>query len=79
MCKIASTHSDRLHQDDHQFLGGVTSLLEETRRSSARAVNSIMTSTYWEIARRVVFTEQKGTARAQYGQQLISRLSADLR
>jgi hypothetical protein len=39
-------------------------LVESARRVSARAVNSIMTATYWEIGRRIVESEQKGRRRA---------------
>ena len=48
------------------------------RRSSARAVNAVMTAAYWEIGRRVVEFEQRGKRRAEYGEELIVRLSADL-
>jgi len=62
-----------------RFLGGVVSLLEEARRSSARAVNSIMTATYWEIGRRIVETEQKSGSRSEYyGEEIIENLSVDL-
>ena len=60
------------------FLTDMVSLLNEARRSSARAVNSVMTATYWEIGKRIVEVEQKGESRAKYGQQLLSRLSKDL-
>ena len=53
-------------------------LLEQARRASARAVNSIMTATYWEIGRRIVEFEQGGKIRADYGEELLQRLSADL-
>ncbi len=65
-------------QNYPHFLDSVVSLLEAARRSSARAVNSIMTVTYWEIGRRIFEIEQKGKSRAEYGQRLISRLSGDL-
>src|SRR5947207_15643679 len=42
-------------------------------------VNVLMTATYWEIGRRIVEFEQRGEVRAQYGKQLLTRLSADLR
>ncbi|MEK7243938.1 MAG: PDDEXK nuclease domain-containing protein, partial [Thermodesulfobacteriota bacterium] len=48
------------------------------RRSSVRAVNAIMTATYWEIGRRIVEYEQQCKLRAQYGAQLLERLSLDL-
>lgn len=53
-------------------------LLESARRASARAVNVLMTATYWEIGRRIVEYEQKGERRASYGTRLLHRLSADL-
>jgi hypothetical protein len=60
------------------MLSGVAGLLEEARRTSARAVNAIMTATYREIGRRIVEFEQGGKNRAGYGEELIARLSADL-
>lgn len=59
-------------------LAEVVNLLEEARRSAARSVNVIMTATYWEIGRRVVECEQGGSDRAEYGKQIIKRLSLDL-
>ena len=53
-------------------------LLEEARRASARTVNVIMTTTYWEIGRRIVEYEQQGSARAEYGEALLKRLAVDL-
>lgn len=60
------------------ILSDVAELLESARRVSARATNAIMTATYWEIGRRIVEFEQRGTRRAGYGEELIARLSADL-
>jgi len=45
----------------------LSSLLETARRSSARAVNALMTATYWEIGRRIIEFEQRGAKRAEYG------------
>jgi hypothetical protein len=53
-------------------------LLEMARRGAARSVNSIITSAYWEVGRRIVQDEQKGDERAEYGERLIDRLSSDL-
>ena len=60
------------------LLSEVVSLLDTARRSSARAVNHVITYAYWEIGRRVVEHEQKGSRRAQYGEQLIKQLARDL-
>lgn len=37
-----------------------------------------MTATYWSVGRRIVEEEQHGEARAEYGEELIPKLSADL-
>jgi len=60
------------------MLSGVVDLLEAARRTAARSVNTLMTATYCEIGRRIVEHEQAGQARAEYGQELLVRLSSDL-
>ena len=60
------------------LVGEIVNLLEDARRTSARAVNALMTATYWEIGRRIVEYEQKGSSRAEYGQSLLKELAADL-
>ena len=57
---------------------GIVELLKAARSVTARNVNSIMTATYWEIGRRIVESEQGGTARAAYGDELIKHLASDL-
>lgn len=57
---------------------GIVELLNAARQSAARHVNALMTTSYWEIGRRIVEAEQKGNRRAGYGEQLIERLSLDL-
>lgn len=60
------------------FAGDIATLLDEARRQVARSVNAILTATYWEIGRRIVEFEQKGEQRAEYGEELLVRLSQDL-
>ena len=59
-------------------LDEVVRLIHDARRGIARSVNAVMTATYWEIGRRVVVHEQRGGARAPYGQALLTKLSSDL-
>jgi len=59
-------------------LSGIVELLDAARRASARTVNAIMTATYWEMGRRIVEHEQGGQERADYGEELVKRLSCDL-
>ncbi len=61
-----------------ELLIGISDLLEHARRMSARSVNSILTTTYWEIGQRIVEFEQGGKARAEYGEGLWKRLAVDL-
>jgi len=61
-----------------RVLGDILGLLEQARRTAARAVNALMTTTYWAIGRRIVDEEQGGHGRAGYGEALLKRLSADL-
>ena len=57
---------------------GSDSLLEQSRGAVARAANCFMTATYWEIGRRIIEFEQGGRQRAEYGEELISKLAKDL-
>src|SRR5262249_28321734 len=43
------------------LLSEVSRLLEHARQSAGRAVNAVMTATYWQIGRRIVEEEQKGS------------------
>ena len=62
----------------HAWSGGIASLLEEARRQSARHVNAILTATCWEIGRRIVEFVQQGETRAEYGDEVLGKLSRDL-
>jgi len=71
----------RQKPNEQIYLGLVqdlSGLLEAARRSSARAVNAVMTATYWEVGRRIVEFEQGGQRRAEYGKALMRKLSGDL-
>ena len=61
-----------------QFSEDICHLLENARKSAGRAVNVILTASYWEIGRRIVEFEQKGKKRAKYGSELLQQLSSDL-
>ncbi|MBS1944900.1 MAG: DUF1016 domain-containing protein, partial [Bacteroidetes bacterium] len=56
-------------------LKGLAHLVDHARQASARAVNTVMTATYWEMGRRIVEHEQGGKRRAGYGDELLERLS----
>jgi predicted nuclease of restriction endonuclease-like (RecB) superfamily len=60
------------------LLSDIAGLLEQARRCAARSVNALLTTTYWEIGRRIVEFEQAGKVRAAYGEELLIHLSRDL-
>jgi predicted nuclease of restriction endonuclease-like (RecB) superfamily len=62
----------------NKIRAGIVELLKAARSATARNVNSIMTAVYWDIGRRIVETEQAGTLRANYGDELIKQLANDL-
>ena len=73
--------SQALEPRDNEYddlLSEVAQILETARHTAARAVNAVLTQTYWEIGRRLVEVEQDGQLRARYGDALIKRLAKDL-
>ena len=60
------------------LMDGIGELLEAARSASVRVTNALMTATYWEVGRRIVEFDQGGKKRAEYGEELLDRLSADL-
>lgn len=63
----------------HEVRADIVKILESARHTTAKTVNRLMTAAYWEVGRRIVEFEQQGKHRAKYGDQLIERLSIDLR
>jgi predicted nuclease of restriction endonuclease-like (RecB) superfamily len=70
----------RQKTDTHyiELVTELSRLLDTARRTSARAVNAVMTATYWELGRRIVEFEQGGAKRAAYGEEVLARLAGDL-
>lgn len=57
----------------------VEGILEQARGQAARSVNAEMVRAYWLVGREIVEEEQRGKARAGYGDALIDHLAARLR
>ncbi len=60
-----------------RLLGDVRSLIETAREQTARAVNSALVGLYWHIGKRIR-DDILGQKRAEYGEQIVSALSAQL-
>jgi len=60
------------------LIGEIEEIVTTGRRRAAWSLNTIMSAVYWEIGRRIVEFEQKGKAKAEYGERVIALLAADL-
>ena len=60
------------------LLTDIGKILQQARQQVAHAVNATMLTTYWTIGQYIVEFEQQGNERAEYGSDLINRLSRDL-
>ncbi len=79
MAKSKDVKSDITKSDYSTLIGDISSVLENARKFSARAINSILTSAYWLIGRRIVEYEFHGMDRSEhYGEKLLKTLSSDL-
>ena len=56
----------------------VKSVLDSAYRNVYRVANTSMVTAYWEIGRLIVEEEQNGSARADYGKQVLKELSVKL-
>jgi hypothetical protein len=58
--------------------GGSRKNLEQARQKAYSATAFAMIEGYWLMGKRIVEQEQQGKQRAEYGQELLKNLSADL-
>jgi predicted nuclease of restriction endonuclease-like (RecB) superfamily len=69
--QITNTEYDKL-------LGTISQIYECSRIKAFQAVNSELVGAYWEIGKYIVEFEQSGAKKAEYGTNLLERLSRDL-
>jgi predicted nuclease of restriction endonuclease-like (RecB) superfamily len=60
------------------LIGQIGELLINGRNQAAKVVNTILVQTYWQIGRHIVEFEQGGKDKAEYGSELLDRISKDL-
>ena len=63
--------SDKLLQD-------IRNIILKGRAAAYMSAESVVIVTYWNIGRRIVEEEQKGSRRAEYGKQLLASLAHEL-
>lgn len=76
-------YTDRMNKEidihiDRNFVDDVKTIINKGRSLAYAAVDTTMISTYWNVGRRIVEEEQKGSNRAAYGTKLLAHLSAEL-
>lgn len=75
---VSSGHKiGQVIQGDAGLVADVRSMIEQTRETIARTVNTEMTLLYWRIGKRIQ-TEVLGSRRAEYGKEIVHALSAQL-
>lgn len=65
-------------QNYSTLITDLASLIKQGRTAAVRYVNTALVATYWLMGRRIVEYEQKGKERAEYGKELLQKLSQDL-
>ena len=60
------------------YIVEIKEILSNARQRAYTAVNSAMVEAYWNIGKRIVKEEQKGSERAEYGKEIIKNLSIEL-
>ncbi|MBO4418167.1 MAG: hypothetical protein J5801_08680 [Bacteroidales bacterium] len=66
------------HNNYKKLVTDIGTLLSAAKEKIAATVNTTLVQTYWNIGKYIVEYEQHGAERAEYGSNLINRLSEDL-
>ncbi len=62
-----------------KLLADIGFTIETARQSAVKAINTQLVKANWEIGRHIIEFEQHGNERAEYGSELLARLSKDLK
>ena len=65
----------KLITNDNLFYNRVANLLRNAKQLVVHNVNSVMVNTYYLVGKMIVEKEQQGKMRAEYGKELIQKLS----
>ncbi len=66
-------------KDNYQeLITQISNTYLEGQKNAVIAVNSFLVETYWQIGRYIVEFEQDGRVKAEYGKELLKKLSVDL-
>lgn len=65
-------------EEERKFYKDVRDILEDARSNAYMVANDIMTYAYWNVGKRIVEQELRGSAKAKYGSYIIKRLAQEL-
>lgn len=60
-----------------KMISDIEALVNASKNELATSINKVMTVTYWSIGKYIVEFEQDGNAKAEYGKNLLSRISKE--
>ncbi|MCX6148123.1 MAG: PDDEXK nuclease domain-containing protein [Candidatus Kapabacteria bacterium] len=63
---------------ENKIFNEISEIISQARITTSRAVNTVMTLTYFEIGRVIVENEQEGSERAKYASKTLANLSEKL-
>ncbi len=63
----------------NQLLASIGLTIDKARQNAVKAINTELVKANWEIGRHIIEFEQQGNERAEYGTDLLARLSKDLK
>jgi len=72
------TNKPKISVQYSNLVSSIETLLQDAKAKVIREVNQTIIFTYWHIGRYIVEFEQGGKERAEYGTELLKRLSKDL-
>lgn len=67
------------NKDYEELIKSIESVVSNSKNKIANVINDTMVETYWNIGKYIIQFEQKGKIKAEYGKQLLVRLSKDLK
>ncbi len=66
------------NKEDNALFTQIKNVLDEARQQVARSVNTTIVKAYWQVGKYIVEYEQHGKDRAEYGKEVIKKLSERL-
>ncbi|MEG1008692.1 MAG: PDDEXK nuclease domain-containing protein [Clostridia bacterium] len=67
------------NKDYELLINSIETVIANSKNKIASSINDTMVETYWNVGKYIIEFEQKGNLKAEYGKQLLLKLSKDLK